>query len=122
VTGERTHGDLGASRIVVVTEPFFPLRSTYLELLAARGYAVKPVRATDYCPDRNAALRAAAAASCDAFLLAYAAGACPADRAAQPDVPVLVHYDAVCPDSWDDATGRRRTVRWVGDLELPIAR
>ena len=60
---------LGAGRIYVVVDKFFPLQSFYLEALKRYRVPIHVVEAKKFCSDRAAVEQAASVAGCAGFLL-----------------------------------------------------
>jgi hypothetical protein len=89
---------LGVSRLEVVLDDFFPLKTFYLKALARYGVPIDTIDVKKFCADRNAALETASAATCEAFLLVRHSRRCMARDAPDED-PVRVRgdlYRSVC--------------------------
>jgi hypothetical protein len=65
---------------------------------------------SDFCRDRDAVVRSAGAAACDAFLLAQPLAGCSSDQALGARVLVVFRYEPTCPANWDEAARRSRAL------------
>jgi hypothetical protein len=97
---------LGAAKVLVAVDPFFPLESLYLEVVTPKaGVPVATMPVAEACPQGRVAVDAVSRRGCESVLLVADAAHC--DVAPDPDVHVVRGYlfQAVC-----DKPGIERTV------------
>jgi hypothetical protein len=108
---------LGAAKLFVVVDPFFPLEPLYLEVLAPRaGVPIKTIPVGEACPHGRMAEDEVSRRACKSFLVVAHATHCGAEGASPPDrrSPVLGRlYEAVC-----DRPEGTAAVRRVVDVDV----
>lgn len=96
---QRSPEEIGAKRIHVALDGFFPLQSFYMKELARYGVPIHAIDAKEFCADQGKAVEAASSAGCEAFLLVTHTKRCPARDETDGAHPSRVRghlYRSVC--------------------------